>query len=192
MVDNKNHIECQVCGAEIPAGSPAVDCPSCGAPLAVAAQAEGGLSLVQQEELKETVRDMNESLMAAGAKNAESAFNLGCGLGLFLVIGSGILVYFLAGRSWILVVITLIMATLAVLWAVILAADLSKTGAIRRTFRLTVDPQINDLTLARRIHREEIERIAHLSLPATAPLRLQIPPLPETKEENENHAVEEP
>ncbi len=175
-------MECEICGARVRAGGRHVDCPSCGAPLAGAVPAGETLNAQQRAQLEETVSGMNDALVEAGAKNAESAFNLGCGLGLFGVIASAVLVYFLAGRSWILVMITLIMATLATLWAVILITDLSKTGAIRRTFRRTVDPQINDLTLAERIDREEIERIAHLSLPAAAPLRLQIPPLPEPEE----------
>ncbi len=102
-----------------------------------------------------------------------------------LVITAGILVYFLAGRNWILALITVIMATLAALWAIILVSDLSKSSAMRRIFRDEVGVEINDYTRIERIHRERFDEIAHASLSATAPLLRFIPPLPEPEEDDE-------
>ncbi len=178
---------CPACGALVPANFPFTACPTCGAPLTGPGQdaAMQALSPAQRANLESLAVRSNEKLFEAGAEVAERAFNLSCGMSVLLVVAAGGLVYFLAGRNWILALITVIMATLAALWVIVLVSDLSKTSAMRRIFQDEVGVEINDYARVERIHRERFDEIAHASLSPTAPLLRFIPPLPAPEEEDE-------
>lgn len=172
-------LECPVCGANLPPKVPAM-CPSCGLPLAA-----GAGTAATDRRLRRRANQLNDRLLRAGSVNAESAFNLGCSLSLFLILAAGLLVYFLAGRSWILTLIAAGMASLLGLWAVMLIASLARNNAVRRLFRQEVEPEINDFSQALKVSPEAFGQVVHTVLPDDAPLRRVIPrPVsPEPEEE---------
>jgi hypothetical protein len=165
--------ECPVCGATLPAGVQGV-CPACGIPLATGVGASAS-----DARLRRQVAALNERLLRAGSVNAESAFNLSCGMSLFLVLGAGLLAYFVAGRSWILTLIAAGMASLAGLWIVMLIASMARNNAVRRLFRKEIEPEINDFSQAMRVSPALFGEVVHAMLPEDAPLRRMIPPPPD-------------
>lgn len=171
--------ECQVCGAALPARRSLTACLACGAPLAESEPAVAApVAPARNREIQSMAGSMNDELAQAGAEIADRAFNLGCGMSFFLLVGVGLVVYFIGGRNWLMVFIALIPASIAALWGVVLLTDIARTRAIQRVYREEVQPQINNFNRRRRIPPAHFDEVAHRSLPKGAPLLKHIPPLP--------------
>ena len=56
-----------------------------------------------------------------------------------------------------------------------LVADVAKTRAVRRSFQVEINPEINEFTRGHRLHRETFDELVFRFLPEGAPLREQTP-----------------
>ncbi len=183
---SSDFFECPSCGAPISKKVKAASCPACSAPIGSLGQllhtAGAGSTPAQLGDMEAMAVSLNEVLIENGADIAERAFNLGCGMSSVLVIGATVLAYFLTDRNWIVAFITVIMAVLAALWAIMLITDISRQRAMRRIYQEEVAPRMNDYAHTHGLYRESFDEVAHTTLPETAPLRQFIPPLPEPEE----------
>lgn len=125
---------------------------------------------------------MNNRLLDTSAEISDRAFNLGCGLGILLLILWGIAVYFIGGRSWLLLAISIVVFSLAVLWLVVLVTDISRNRAIQRVYRDEIQPELEEYSRVREIEMSQIEETAHHELPDKAPLLKFLPKPPEPEE----------
>ncbi len=165
------HTECTVCGTSSRPNQAIDACPACGAPIVSITGSLESITPARLEEIRTQVESVNERLLSAGSKNAESAFNLGCGMSLVLILLSSVLVYFLAGRSWLLVLITALMAMIAGLWIVTLLSSIARSGAIRYTYENEVRAEVEHFVQANGLSLTAFEALAHESLTENAPLR---------------------
>jgi hypothetical protein len=126
-------------------------------------------------ELDNLLDRLNDRLTDTGAEISDRAFNLGCGLGFFLLVAWGIAVYFIGGRSWLLLIISLVIFSLAVLWIVVLITDVARNRALGRVYKDEVKPEIDRFRQSSRVEITEIEARAHSRLPEQAPLLKFLP-----------------
>lgn len=161
-------IQCRNCGAEVHAE--AVVCPACGAPLTMAA----GFAEADEESLRVMLDSANASLLEAGAKAAESAFNLGCSLGFMVSFALLALVFLLGVRNWIVLAIIGFGGILFTLVGASVVSGKAKRanieGAYQRQVRRQIDQRIYDQGLT----RQEFDTYAHHTLSGDAPLREQL------------------
>ncbi len=166
-------VQCRNCGAEVHAE--AAVCPACGAPLAMAVSS----AEADEESLREMLDSANASLLEAGAKAAESAFNLGCSLGFMVSFLLLALVFLLGVRNWIVLAIIGFGGILFTLVGASVVSGKAKRanieGAYQRRVRRLIDQQLYNHGLT----RQDFETFAHHTLSGDAPLReqLSLPPI---------------
>ena len=178
--------ECPACGASLPARKKYSLCPACGSPLPEEPGYQRGVPSRRQAELDDLLGRMNERLVDTGAEISDRAFNLGCGLGFLLLLAWGVAIYFIGGRNWLLLLISLVIFSLAVLWLVVLISDLSRNRALARVYRDEVKPELEKFERSGGVGAAEIEFRAHSLLPDQAPL-LRFMPAPTLIEEEVQH-----
>lgn len=161
-------IQCQYCGAEVQAGRST--CPACGAPISLASEPEGR----SQEHLRELLATSNAALVEAGAKAAESAFNLGCSLGLLISFVLLAVLFLLGVRNWIVLAIVGFGAILVTLVAASVVSGQAKRATIGGAYDRQVRRQIDQHLRTHNLTRQEFDAFAHQSLATDAPLREQL------------------
>jgi hypothetical protein len=158
-------VQCPNCGVNLPAG--AGSCPACGAPLTAALETARRLQLSDMSAL---IERSNQKLLNAGTNAAESAFGLGCSLGV--ILGSVLLVslFLLGQRNWILFAIVFIGSTMIALAASVALSGRAKTAMIQGTFKREVSQEIDTYLIAHAITRQAFDDQAHAVLTEDAPL----------------------
>ena len=174
-------IKCPACGKSTLSDADYRFCPFCGNPLASnSGDVEDGPGQPPQA-LDDYLKTLDNRLAKTAEDVSDRAFNLGCGLGILLLVLGGTAVYFLGGRSWLLLIIAMILFSLAVLWLVILVTDVSRNRSMARVYREEIQPEIEGYCLSRQIEISDFEASAYSTLPDRAPLLKYIPkpPIPE-------------
>jgi hypothetical protein len=133
-----------------------------------------------EEEKKEfvgVVESLNEKLRSSGAGGAESAFGLGCGIGLIPVIGVILLLWVFGVVNLILGMLLLVVGLLALAGVSILLANLARSNAFKRVYRMEVEPEITQYMSRQHLSRQEFDSLAYLVLPLDAPLQRFLQPI---------------
>lgn len=172
--------QCSNCGADVHAENDV--CPACGAPLAEDRPSESA----HREVLLDLIQRSNQELLSAGTKAAESAFGIGCWLGMLLTL---LILAILIGltRDWILGAIVGFGLLLVVTGVAINLSRRAKAINIAATFKRIVSRDIDASIKTNRFSQEEFSRTADQILDKDAPLRRYIP----IRNDKETPSVEE-
>lgn len=135
------------------------------------------LSAEQAEELAGVVESLNEQLRSSGSGGAEIAFGLGCGFGLIPVVGITLLLLVTGAINLILAMFLLVVGLLALSGISILLANMARSNAVKRVYRMEVEPEIVQYLSRERLSRQEFDTLAHLMLPPDAPLQGYLSPI---------------
>lgn len=138
---------------------------------------EPHLTPEQDQEVARLAEGLNTHLRDAGARGAEQAFGMGCGLGL-LPVAAVVL------GLWIFGVLTLIPALVLIVFGMLalvavstLIANLARDNTLRRVYEADIEPEIIRFLSAQRISRQLFDNSASRSLPADAPLQVFLSPV---------------
>jgi hypothetical protein len=122
-------------------------------------------------EFPEFVEQLNEKLRQAGVSSAETAFGIGCSIGL-LPIGLVILVLLIFDVVNIILAFTLLLLTVLAMTGVgMLAASTARVNTTRRVFLGEVEPVITGYLLQAGWTRQQFADQAESLLGPDAPLR---------------------
>lgn len=169
-------VECPACGAPLStAGEGPAACPACGAPLS--SPESDGLAPLEPavaNRLRALLAEKNEQLHAAGARNAEDAFNLGCWMSAFVILAMGLFVYWISEGEWILVMIVLISGTLVATGIATLLSLQAKRGTMRRAFDETVAPELTEWLRTHPVGADQFQRVVDETLGEESPLRIHL------------------
>lgn len=135
------------------------------------------------EEFAGLVESLNERLRSSGAGGAESAFGLGCGIGLLPVVGITLLLWIFGVVNLILGMMMLVVGLLALAGLSIMLANLARSNAVKRVYWAEVEPEIVQYLSQQRLSRQDFDTAACRELPVDAPLqRFLHPAVPEDAE----------
>ncbi|MGW8249048.1 MAG: hypothetical protein ACWGO1_00270 [Anaerolineales bacterium] len=126
---------------------------------------------MRTEEFVGMVESLNERLRATGAGGAESAFGLGCGIGLLPVVGITLLLWIFGVVNLILGMMMLVVGLLALAGISILLANLARSNTVKRVYRTEVEPEIVRYLSRQRLSRQDFDTAAYQLLPVDAPLQ---------------------
>jgi hypothetical protein len=131
----------------------------------------------QSEEFIGIVESLNEKLRSSGAGGAETAFGLGCGIGLFPVVGIILLLWIFGVINLILGLMLLVVGLLALAGVSILLANLARNNTYKRVYWTEVEPEIVQYLSRQRLSRQEFDTFAVQVLPMDAPLQQFLQPI---------------
>lgn len=131
----------------------------------------------QYLHLRELVLDWNESLRDAGAKGAERAFGLGCGIGLAPALIIILILFILRMINVILASMLVIIAILALIGLSSLGAYYAQLNNMRRVYNTDIEPEIRRLLVEYDMDRVAFDTLIYPMLPEKAPLSLYLSPL---------------
>jgi len=172
-----NRLQCPNCGASIRPDQSI--CPACGAPISPSDMASRS-----REKASQMIRDANQNLVQAGAGAAESAFGLGCSLGVLLGLALLALIFILGSRNWILLGLVAIGAALFAAGASAIISARAKSATMAGTYARDVEPEIEKTIQSNRFTRQEFDALANEILDKNAPLRRYLSLPPETESAN--------
>lgn len=172
-----NRLQCPNCGASIRPDQSI--CPACGAPVSPSDMASRS-----REKASQMIRDANQNLVQAGAGAAESAFGLGCSLGVLLGLALLALIFILGSRNWILLGLVAIGAALFAAGASAIISARAKSATMAGTYARDVEPEIEKTIQSNRFTRQEFDALANEILDKNAPLRRYLSLPPETEAAN--------
>jgi len=172
-----NRLQCPNCGASIRPDQSI--CPACGAPVSPSDMASRS-----REKASQMIRDANQNLVQAGAGAAESAFGLGCSLGVLLGLALLALIFILGSRNWILLGLVAIGAALFAAGASAIISARAKSATMAGTYARDVEPEIEKTIQSNRFTRQEFDALANEILDKNAPLRRYLSLPPETESAN--------
>lgn len=135
------------------------------------------LSDEQTQEIIGLAESFNEKMMSSGAKGAELAFGLGCGVGLIPVVGIILLLFVFGVITLIPAFFLLVVSMLTLAGVATLLANLARSNAQTRIYRTEVEAEISQLLSTFNISRQEFDLLAHWGLPGDAPLRSFLSPI---------------
>ncbi len=135
------------------------------------------LSEEQIQELAGVVESLNEQLRSSGAGGAETAFGIGCGIGLIPVVGITLLLWVFGLINLILALFMFVVGMLALSGISILLANLARSNAFKRVYRTEVEPEILQYLSEQHLSRQEFDTLAHQMLPPDAPLQVYLSPI---------------
>jgi hypothetical protein len=115
--------------------------------------------------MEERIQNWNEELDEAAASSASAAFNLGCWLGLIVVITTVILVFVLSRRNLIGLIVYTVMSMLIIVALANLAAYFTKKRASSRRYHEVIAPEIEEFKNRECIPTAKFLEMAHQSLP---------------------------
>ncbi len=173
------HAQCPHCGATVKDGQEA--CLACGAPLLPLAADEN------RARWAEFLERANQTLLQAASGAAESAFGVGCSLG---VLGSLLiwLIAFAAGlRNWIVLFILGFGMALSGVGIAVILAQRARSATLAGLFQSTLAAQFRQQMKTYRISEAELNALSDEVLAPDAPLRSFLPRLtnlnePQTEE----------
>ena len=125
----------------------------------------------QAQEFAGVVESLNEKLRSSGAGGAETAFGLGCSIGLIPVVGILLLSWIFGVINLILAMLLLVVSLLALAGVSILLANLARSNTMKRVYRTEVEPEISQYLSKQQISRQEFDTLACQVLPPDAPLQ---------------------
>lgn len=131
----------------------------------------------EKNEFIGVVESLNEKLRSSGAGGAESAFGLGCGIGLIPVIGFILLLWVFGVINLILGMLLLVVGLLALAGVSILLANLARSNAFKRVYRTEVEPEIIQYLSRQHLSRQDFDSLAFQVLPLDAPLQRFLQPV---------------
>ncbi len=135
------------------------------------------LSEEQIQELAGVVELLNEQLRSSGAGGAETAFGIGCGIGLIPVVGITLLLWVFGLINLILALFMFVVGMLALSGISILLANVARSNAFKRVYWTEVEPEILQYLSAQHLSRQEFDTLAHQMLPPDAPLQVYLSPI---------------
>lgn len=135
------------------------------------------LSEEQIQELAGVVESLNEQLRSSGAGGAETAFGIGCGIGLIPVVGITLLLWVFGLINLILALFMFVVGMLALSGISILLANVARSNAFKRVYRTEVEPEILQYLSEQHLSRQEFDTLAHQMLPPDAPLQVYLSPI---------------
>jgi hypothetical protein len=135
------------------------------------------LSEEQTQELIGMVESLNERLRSSGAGGSETAFGLGCGIGLIPVVGVTLLLWMFGVINLILALFILVFGMLALAGISILLANTARSNAFKRVYRTEVEPEIVQYLSKQRLSRQDFDNLAYQMLPLDAPLQGYLSPI---------------
>lgn len=135
------------------------------------------LSEEQIQELAGVVESLNEQLRSSGAGGAETAFGIGCGIGLVPVVGITLLLWVFGLINLILALFMFVVGMLALSGISILLANVARSNAFKRVYRTEVEPEILQYLSEQHLSRPEFDTLAHQMLPPDAPLQVYLSPI---------------
>lgn len=157
-------VQCPNCGVTSPETFTA--CPACGAPLDSGAAGELNRELATQT----LIDDSHEGLISASAAAAESAFGVGCTLGLLGSAAIFAIVFLWVSEAW---TVRLLVALISILISVVVAsllASRAKSATLNTTYGRRVRPEIERHMKNFEMTRVELASSAAARLPADSPL----------------------
>ncbi len=128
-------------------------------------------------EITGMVEALDERMRSAGAGGAEVAFGLGCGIGLIPVVGVTVLLWFFSAVNLILALFILVVGMLALAGISILLANIARSNAFKRVYRMEVEPEIARYLSKEHLSRQEFDTLAFQALPPDAPLQGYLSPI---------------
>lgn len=167
---SSNQIQCPYCGATLKSGQET--CPACGAPSTQSSVA------TQREHLEAFLESANQELMKAGSGAAESAFGVGCSLGVLLGVLVWLVIFALGMRNWIVLFILALGMALAGAGLAAMISLRARSAAVSRMFHATILPQFTQHLEAHRLSSGELRALADEVLEPDAPLRTFLSSLP--------------
>lgn len=153
---------CPSCGASLKPEHTV--CPACGAPFS---QVSAGR---QQIELRELIENANQNLIRAGSEAAESAFGIGCSLGILLSVMIWLVAFALGIRNWIVLFLLALGIVLTGVGLSIVFSLRARAAAVARVFYTSALPQIEQYLQAHRLSSTELKTLAEQVLTPNAPL----------------------
>jgi hypothetical protein len=168
MSSDVERVQCPNCGAAVRSGEDA--CRACGAPLP---QREY-LAEVRWSGLRDFIEKSNQSLSVAGTNAAESAFGLGCWLGLLISLLLVGIAFGLGLRNLVILGILFAGTAIVVTSVSVVLSTRAKSATVSGTYRRDVEPGIRSYLHSHRITREEFDGLADEILGEDAPLRKYI------------------
>ena len=176
---SSSHIQCPYCGATLSSGQET--CPACGAP-SIQNSAD-----THRKHLEALIESANQDLMKVGSGAAESAFGVGCSLGVLLSVLVWLVIFALGLRNWIVLFILALGMVLAGAGLSAMISLRARSAAVDRMFHATILPQFKQHMEAHRLSSVELRTLADEVLAPDAPLRTFLSALPALDE----HPLEE-
>ena len=124
-----------------------------------------------QERILAALVEMSENMEETAQSATNRAFNLGCAVGLLPAILMIIGTYFIAGKSWLGVVVMIVLMLLGLVLFANLAASISRRNTLMRVFRQDIQPQIATLADKWMLDVERIRMIGIENLHEGSPLK---------------------
>ena len=156
-------IQCPYCGATLHSGQET--CPACGAPSAQ------NSAETHRKHLEALIESANQDLMKAGAGAAESAFGVGCSLGVLLSVLVWLVIFALGLRNWIVLFILGLGMALAGAGVSAMISLRARSAAVDGRFHTNILPQFKQHMAAHRLSSIELHALADEVLAPDAPLR---------------------
>ncbi len=125
----------------------------------------------QTEALKQLAESANEKLHQAGASQAEMAFGMGCGLGFGPIALIVLLLLIFHVINFILAFMLWLLAALALIGVSTLLAIVARARKTDRTYRIEVQPEIENTLRTLSLDRSSFDRLARQTLPPDADLQ---------------------
>jgi hypothetical protein len=121
--------------------------------------------------MRQAVEDMNAYLIKSAVSAAELAFSVGCTLGAIGVLLLVVIVYFAITKTWTVVIITGLVASLVGVAISSVLATRAKNATIEKTYQRVSKPEIERFIRANGLTEEDFTNLATSVLPESAPLR---------------------
>jgi hypothetical protein len=130
--------------------------------------------------LPEMAQDANTRLENTIGDATQQAFNLGCLIGMMPAVIFSVVIFLATGFSLIGASMAVVLGVVSAIAFANLAAMITRQNTMKRAYRETINPGINNTLQAAGIARSDFDRVARETLPPSAPLVVFLP-IPETQ-----------
>ncbi|HJW91405.1 MAG TPA: hypothetical protein VJ436_12250 [Anaerolineales bacterium] len=130
-----------------------------------------------QPSLQQLIENSNQALADSSSSAAESAFGIGCSLGVLLGSLLLLIAFFLGIRHWTLLAIFTLVAALVSLGVSTGLAGRARNATLRTTYERQVRPQIERFLREYSLTPEEYATLVIPLVPENSPLQVYLPPV---------------
>ncbi len=149
-----------------------VECLRCGAPL----EGSTKITVVNEAALQKLIENSHQKLVASGTSAAETAFGVGCTLGLLVGGLLMVIIFFAISKTWTILAVILFILILISFLVSSLLANRARQATTRTSYEREVKPEIDQFITEYELSQDEFNHQAAEILPADSPLLLYSSP----------------